>query len=106
MNEMKKYHTIKSVSEGKKKKERASVELGLTRHQVNTNQRKEKLDDSRLPKAEEKLELPEKAQPSRPRKKKYKRGLIQMDASSYIWFGGKITPLHVTINEVHTRRLF
>jgi hypothetical protein len=35
MNEMKKYHTIKSVSEGKKKKERATVELGLTRRQVN-----------------------------------------------------------------------
>jgi hypothetical protein len=34
MNEIKKYHTITSVSEGKKKKERASVELGLTRHQV------------------------------------------------------------------------
>jgi hypothetical protein len=35
MNEIKKYHTITSVSEGKKKKERASVKLGLTRRQVN-----------------------------------------------------------------------
>jgi transposase-like protein len=193
MNEMKKYHTIKSVFEGRKKKERASVELGLTRRQVNrllrayevkgkeafvhgnrdvkpkhamstlTKERiielyqaykevkpnikhfteilsenydihysdttirsiiynagilspksqrktrrkmkaiikkreKEKQEETLCPKAADKLELPEKAHPSRPRKK-YQGELIQMDASSYTWFGGQITHLHLAIDD-------
>ena len=35
MNELKKYRVIKLVHDGKKKKQRASVELGLSRRQVN-----------------------------------------------------------------------
>ncbi|MFL2133176.1 helix-turn-helix domain-containing protein, partial [Desemzia sp. FAM 24101] len=39
-----------------------------------------------VPRAEDQMELPEKSHPSRPRKK-YQGELIQMDASSYNWFG-------------------
>ncbi|NLQ44424.1 hypothetical protein D3832_09565 [Streptococcus mutans] len=34
MTEMKKYQTIKTVCEGKKKKDRTCVELGLSKRQV------------------------------------------------------------------------
>lgn len=48
--------------------------------------------------AKEQLELPEKVHPSRPRMK-YKGELIQMDASSYNWFGDQITHLHLAIDD-------
>nr|WP_308780840.1 ISNCY family transposase [Lactococcus hodotermopsidis] len=193
MDETKKYHTIKAVHDGRKKKERASVELGTTIRQVDRllkaydtkgkaafvhgnrgsrpmhamsfetkerivnlykafqeakpnikhfteiltenydihysdttirtviygagllspksqrktrkrikaqlkKQNKEKQVKSLLPKADEKLVLHEKAHPSRPRKK-YRGELLQMDASSYPWFGGKISHLHVAIDD-------
>ena len=193
MNELKKYRVIKLVHDGKKKKQRASVELGLSLRQVNRllkayqekgkqafvhgnrgvrpnhamsletkekiikhykayqdlapnikhfteilaeiedihysdttiraiiysdgllspkSQRKtrrrikarrkkkasETLETALLPKADERLELVEKAHPSRPRKK-YRGELLQMDASSYQWFGGQITHLHVAIDD-------
>ncbi|WP_163604843.1 ISNCY family transposase [Pseudolactococcus raffinolactis] len=157
MNELKKYRVIKLVHDGKKKKQRASVELGLSLRQVNRllkayqdlapnikhfteilaeiedihysdttiraiiysdgllspkSQRKtrrrikarrkkkasETLETALLPKAHERLELVEKAHPSRPRKK-YRGELLQMDASSYQWFGGQITHLHVAIDD-------
>lgn len=60
----------------------------------------ETLETALLPKADEKLELVEKAHPSRPRKK-YRGELLQMDTSSYQWFGGQITHLHVEILECH-----
>lgn len=43
-------------------------------------------------------EFPEKAHPSRPRKK-YRGELIQMDASSFQWFGNEITHLHLAIDD-------
>ena len=193
VNELKKYRVIKLVHDGKKKKQRASVELGLSLRQVNRllkayqekgkqafvhgnrgvrpnhamsletkekiikhykayqdlapnikhfteilaeiedihysdttiraiiysdgllspkSQRKtrrrikarrkkkasETLETALLPKAHERLELVEKAHPSRPRKK-YRGELLQMDASSYQWFGGQITHLHVAIDD-------
>lgn len=51
-----------------------------------------------VPRAEDYLELPEKTHPSRPRKK-YKGELIQLDASSYNWFGNQITHLHLAIDD-------
>lgn len=48
--------------------------------------------------AEALLELPEKAHPSRPRKK-YRGELIQMDASSFNWFGNEMTHLHLAIDD-------
>lgn len=51
-----------------------------------------------VPLAEDHLELPEKSHPSRPRKK-YKGELIQLDASSYKWFGEQITHLHLAIDD-------
>ncbi|GFH43135.1 transposase [Lactococcus hodotermopsidis] len=193
MNELKKYRVIKLVHDGKKKKQRASVELGLSLRQVNRllkayqekgkqafvhgnrgmrpahaisfeikekiikhykayqdltpnikhfteilaeiedihysdttiraiiysdgllspkSQRKTRRrikalrkkkesqtqETALLHKAEERLEVVEKAHPSRPRKK-YSGELIQMDASSYQWFGGQITHLHVAIDD-------
>lgn len=50
------------------------------------------------PRAEEQMELPEKSHPSRPRKK-YQGELIQMDASSYNWFGKDVTHLHLAIDD-------
>lgn len=44
------------------------------------------------------LEAPQEAHPSRPRKK-YCGELIQMDASSYRWFGTEITHLHLAIDD-------
>lgn len=54
--------------------------------------------NSLICKAEEKLELSEKAHPSRPRRK-YQGELIQMDASSFNWFGDEITHLHLAIDD-------
>ena len=51
-----------------------------------------------LPKAEDFLEMPEKAHPSRPRKK-FRGELLQMDASPYKWFGELETHLHVAIDD-------
>lgn len=51
-----------------------------------------------IPLAADRLELPEKVHPSRPRKK-YKGELIQMDASSYNWFGNEIVHLHLAIDD-------
>lgn len=51
-----------------------------------------------VPLAEDQLELPEKVHPSRPRMK-YKGELIQMDASSYNWFGNEVTHLHLAIDD-------
>ncbi|MDT2850406.1 ISNCY family transposase [Vagococcus carniphilus] len=48
--------------------------------------------------AKEQLESPEKVHPSRPRMK-YKGELIQMDASSYKWFGDQMTHLHLAIDD-------
>lgn len=56
------------------------------------------LENHLVPLAEELLELPEKAHPSRPRKK-YKGELIQLDASSHNWFGNQITHLHLAIDD-------
>ena len=197
MTETKKYKVIKDVADGKKKKERACVELGLTRRQVNrlvkaykekgkvvfqhgnrgkkpkhampvdikekiiskyesygtqkpnithfcellleeeglnysdttirrllyqagllspkthrkTRKRlkkewkaKKKLSKETeevtplLPSAEDFLEEPEAAHPSRPRKK-FRGELIQMDASEYLWFNGKKTHLHLAIDD-------
>lgn len=51
-----------------------------------------------LPRAEDFMEVPEKAHPSRPRKK-FRGELVQMDASQYQWFGGLETHLHVAIDD-------
>lgn len=51
-----------------------------------------------VPRAEDQMELPEKSHPSRPRKK-YQGELIQMDASSYNWFGKEVTHLHLAIDD-------
>lgn len=64
----------------------------------NKKQRKEPLVNPLIPLAEERFELPEKAHPSRPRKK-YAGELIQMDASSYKWFGNEVTHLHLAIDD-------
>lgn len=60
--------------------------------------RKQPLMNPVVPLAENQLELPGKAHPSRPRKK-YKGELIQMDASSYRWFGENVTHLHLAIDD-------
>lgn len=57
-----------------------------------------KLDNPLLPKAEDQLASPEKIHPSRSRKK-YQGELIQMDASSYNWFGSDVTHLHLAIDD-------
>ena len=44
----------------------------------------------------------EDAYPRRPRAK-YARELIQMDASSFVWFGAKKTTLHVAIDDATGR---
>ena len=72
-----------------------------TRRRIKARRKKkasETLETALLPKAHERLELVEKAHPSRPRKK-YRGELLQMDASSYQWFGGQITHLHVAIDD-------
>lgn len=72
-----------------------------TRRRIKARRKKkasETLETALLPKADERLELVEKAHPSRPRKK-YRGELLQMDASSYQWFGGQITHLHVAIDD-------
>lgn len=53
---------------------------------------------SLITKAEDKLELAEKIHPSRPRMK-YQGELIQMDASSFKWFGNEVTHLHLAIDD-------
>lgn len=59
---------------------------------------KTKLDNPLLPRAEDQLASPEKIHPSRSRKK-YQGELIQMDASSYNWFGNDVTHLHLAIDD-------
>ncbi|WP_035027958.1 ISNCY family transposase [Carnobacterium mobile] len=56
-----------------------------------------KAENPLVPRAEDQMELPEKSHPSRPRKK-YQGELIQMDASSYNWFGKEVTHLHLAID--------
>lgn len=51
-----------------------------------------------LPWAEEQMENVLDTNHSRPRKK-YKEELIQMDASSYKWFDGKLAHLHLAIDD-------
>lgn len=57
-----------------------------------------KAENPLVPRAEDQMELPEKSHPSRPRKK-YQGELIQMDASSYNWFGKEVTHLHLAIDD-------
>lgn len=59
---------------------------------------KKGIENPLVPRAEDQIELPEKSHPSRPRKK-YQGELIQMDASSYKWFGEEITHLHLAIDD-------
>lgn len=64
---------------------------------INARTKKKEEDEfSNLPHAS--LEEPEKVHPSRPRKK-YQGELIQMDASSYNWFGKGTTHLHLAIDD-------
>ena len=51
-----------------------------------------------FPRAEDQMEEPLNVHPSRPRKK-YKGELIQMDASSFMWFGGEVSYLHLAIDD-------
>ena len=64
----------------------------------NKEQQKEVKEVSDAPYVEDLLVEPLEAHPSRPRKK-YKGELVQMDASSYLWFGGKVTHLHLAIDD-------
>ncbi|SQG19202.1 transposase [Streptococcus sobrinus] len=60
--------------------------------------RKQAKEEPLLPTASDFLEEPEKAHPSRARKK-YRGELIQMDASQFFWFGQEETHLHVAIDD-------
>ena len=60
--------------------------------------RKQAKEEPLLPTASDFLEKPEKAHPSRARKK-YRGELIQMDASQFFWFGQEETHLHVAIDD-------
>lgn len=59
---------------------------------------KKEVENPLVPRAEDQMELPEKSHPSRPRKK-YQGELIQMDASSYNWFGKDVAHLHLAIDD-------
>ena len=59
---------------------------------------KKEVENPLVPRAEDQMEVPEKSHPSRPRKK-YQGELIQMDASSYNWFGKDVTHLHLAIDD-------
>lgn len=75
-----------------------------TRKRINDLIKQESLQKNQVmknllvPMAETQLELPEKVHPSRPRKK-YRGELIQMDASSFNWFGNETTHLHLAIDD-------
>ena len=68
--------------------------------QIKAKSMKGKKEDGNplVPRAEDQMEIPEKSHPSRPRKK-YQGELIQMDASSYNWFGKDVTHLHLAIDD-------
>lgn len=70
----------------------------LARLKEERKNRQKKMENPLVPRAEDHLELPEKSHPSRPRKK-YQGELIQMDASSYKWFGGETAHLHLAIDD-------
>ncbi|SMH27632.1 Homeodomain-like domain-containing protein [Carnobacterium iners] len=59
---------------------------------------KKEVENPLVPRAEDQMELPEKSHPSRPRKK-YQGELIQMDASSYNWFGKDVAHLYLAIDD-------
>ncbi|WP_303975236.1 ISNCY family transposase [Streptococcus merionis] len=69
----------------------------------NLQRQRRKKEDSEakqalLPKAQDFLEEPLKAHPSRARKK-FRGELIQMDASQFCWFNDCVTHLHVAIDD-------
>lgn len=85
----------KILSPKSQRKTRKRIQKLIRQEAGNTKQPEQNL---LVPLAEDQLELPEKVHPSRPRMK-YKGELIQMDASSYNWFGNEVTHLHLAIDD-------
>ena len=71
-----------------------------TKKRLKKEAKKRKLTNEKtsLPTASDFLEEPEKAHPSRARKK-FRGELIQMDASQFFWFGKEESHLHVAIDD-------
>lgn len=68
------------------------------KEQIKKQKKEEEKQETQIPTADDFLADPTSVHPSLSRKK-FMGELVQMDASSYIWFGNTITHLHVAIDD-------